>query len=93
MHPFEEYINEIPGFPQKGVVFKDISPLLKYKFNEVIDAFDKAIDWDGVEVCMGIESRGFILAAALATKKGLGFVPIRKKRQASSSGNLRKLFS
>jgi adenine phosphoribosyltransferase len=79
MHPFEEYINEIPGFPQKGVVFKDISPLLKYKFNKVIDAFDKAIDWDGVEVCMGIESRGFILAAALATKKGLGFVPIRKK--------------
>lgn len=79
MHPFEEYITAVPDFPKEGVVFKDITPLLKHKLNDVLDAFDKLINWDGVELIAGIESRGFILGAALAAKKNIGFFPIRKK--------------
>ncbi len=79
MNQFEDFITNIPDFPQKGVTFKDVSPLLKFKFSEVISELEKQIDWTGVQYVAGIESRGFILASALAAKKSLGFVPIRKK--------------
>jgi adenine phosphoribosyltransferase len=79
MHEFEKFINDIPGFPQKGVIFKDFSPLLKYKLTDVVKELAELIDWTDVEYVGGIESRGFILGAALAAHKGIGFVPIRKK--------------
>ena len=61
MHPLARLVVDVPDFPKPGILFRDITPLLRSHFGE------------------GIESRGFILAAALAEKRGKGFVPIRKK--------------
>ncbi len=74
-----DYIREIPDFPKPGIMFKDITPLLADG-----DAFAAAISemacfvHDGVDVVVGIESRGFIFGAALAVQLNLGFVPVRK---------------
>ena len=76
---YEKLINNIPDFPKEGVVFKDISPLLKEKFHDVITDMGKNINWDEIDVVLGIESRGFILGAALAMRFDKGFLPIRKK--------------
>ena len=79
MHPFETHIRSVPDFPKSGVVFKDITPLLQERFSEVIEAMCEGINWDEVDHVVGIESRGFILGAAMAQLKGKGFVPMRKK--------------
>lgn len=79
MHPFEEKINDIADFPKKGVVFKDIFPLLKDHLPEVVIQMGKDIDWDKVDYIAGIESRGFILGSAMASHYQKGFIPIRKK--------------
>ena len=76
---FEAHINIIPDFPKAGVIFKDVSPLLANKLDEVITEMGKDILWSEVDLVLGIESRGFILGAALATKFNKGFLPIRKK--------------
>jgi adenine phosphoribosyltransferase len=79
MHSFETHIRNVPDFPKAGVLFKDISPLLQERFHEVIEAMSKTINWDEIDYVVGIESRGFILGAAMATLKGKGFIPVRKK--------------
>src|SRR5690606_27784223 len=79
MHPFESHIRSVPDFPKSGVVFKDISPLLQERFQEVIEAMSQGIDWSQVDAVVGIESRGFILGAAMAQLHGKGFIPMRKK--------------
>lgn len=79
MHPFESHIRSVPDFPKSGVVFKDISPLLQERFQEVIEAMSQGIDWSQVDAVVGIESRGFILGAAMAQFHGKGFIPMRKK--------------
>ena len=76
---YEELIDNIPDFPKEGVVFKDISPLLKHKFHDIIEDMGKEINWEQVDVVIGIESRGFILGAAMAMKFNKGFLPVRKK--------------
>lgn len=76
---FEELIDNIPDFPKAGVVFKDISPLLAHRLDEVISDLGKNINWKEVDLVLGIESRGFILGSALAIKYNKGFLPIRKK--------------
>ena len=75
------YIRDIPDFPKKGIIFKDITPLLKnnYAFSYVIEEFKKRIITNKIDYIIGIESRGFILGAALAQALNCGFVPIRKK--------------
>ena len=78
-HPFESHIRNVPDFPKAGIIFKDITPLLKDRFDEVIDAMVAMIDWSQIDVVVGVESRGFILGAAMAQKMGKGFVPIRKR--------------
>jgi adenine phosphoribosyltransferase len=72
-------IRDIPDYPQPGVVFKDITPLLAdgKAFCEVVDALS-AVYGDVAKVA-GIEARGFILAAPVACRIGAGFVPVRKK--------------
>jgi len=72
-------IRDVPDYPQAGVVFKDITPLLAdgEAFRAVIDVL--ATTYGPVEKVAGIEARGFILAAPVATRLGAGFVPIRKK--------------
>jgi adenine phosphoribosyltransferase len=72
-------IRDVPDYPQPGVVFKDITPLLADgpAFREVIAAL--AAGHEGVDKVAGIEARGFILAAPVACALGAGFVPIRKQ--------------
>jgi adenine phosphoribosyltransferase len=79
MHTFETHIRNIPDFPKPGIMFKDITPLLQERFSEVVEAMSQNIDWSQVDFVVGIESRGFILGAAMAQLKGKGFVPMRKK--------------
>lgn len=73
-------IRDVPDFPQKGIIFKDITTLLKDgpAFGQAIDRLAALVsDWD-VEVVVGIESRGFIFATPIAYLLGVGFVPVRK---------------
>ena len=76
-----DYIKEIPDFPKKGILFRDISPLLKSPEGwgatmRQLGLFCERINPD---LIVGIESRGFIVGSALATQQRMGFVPIRKK--------------
>ncbi len=81
----EELIRDVPDFPEPGVMFKDITPLLADHdgFSAVIGALAAAgRDDDGgvvVDKVVGMEARGFILAAPVALALGAGFVPVRKK--------------
>jgi len=76
----ENYIRDIPDFPKKGIVFKDITPLLgnaralSHAVEQLVEPFAGA----GVDVVVGIESRGFIFGSLVAQRLGVGFVPVRK---------------
>ena len=74
-------VREVPDFPQEGVVFKDITPLLadELAFSTVIDLIVVHFGRGNVEKVVGIEARGFILASPVAYHFGAGFVPVRKK--------------
>jgi adenine phosphoribosyltransferase len=76
----KRYIRDVPDYPQKGIVFRDITPLLGDKkiFREVVDLMSKGWASDPPDLVAGIEARGFIPGAAIAVKLGAGFVPIRK---------------
>jgi adenine phosphoribosyltransferase len=73
-------IRDIEDFPTEGVLFKDITTLLKdgAAFRWVIDEIAKRYASAGIDIVVGIESRGFIFAAPLAHQLGAGFVPVRK---------------
>lgn len=73
-------IRDVPDFPKKGILFKDICPLLQSPkaFSQAVDDFARRFKDRRVEVVVGIESRGFIFGAALAYKMGTAFVPVRK---------------
>jgi len=77
----KERIRTVPHFPKQDVMFRDITTLLKDKdgLQEVIAAFERRYRGERIEIVAGIESRGFILAGALAHRLNAGFVPIRKK--------------
>lgn len=82
MPDLKSRIVEIPDFPQPGILFRDISPLLRFHFEETLEVMDRLVsesEWRSVDVIAGIESRGFILGAGLATRRSKGFVPIRKQ--------------
>lgn len=74
------YIRDIPDFPQEGVLFKDITPLLgnPEAFRQAVDTIASAFADDGVTKVVGAEARGFIFGGALAYVLGAGFVPARK---------------
>jgi adenine phosphoribosyltransferase len=74
-------IRDIPDFPKEGIVFKDITTLLKDKdaFKKSVDLLAKKFRKAHIELVVGVEARGFIFGAALAYKLGVGFVPVRKK--------------
>jgi adenine phosphoribosyltransferase len=76
----ESYIRDVPDFPKKGIVFKDITPLLQSQkgLETTITEMAKAVDPKAFDLVCGIESRGFIFGAALAHHLHKGFVPIRK---------------
>ncbi|MFA8435643.1 MAG: adenine phosphoribosyltransferase [Marinifilaceae bacterium] len=76
----KEAIRDIVDFPKEGVVFKDITTLLKseHHLNALVDYLYDEYKGRGITKVVGLESRGFILGAALAYKLDAGFVPIRK---------------
>ena len=73
-------IRDVPDFPQPGVVFKDITPLLadENAFSSVIDLIVVHYGRGNIDKVVGIEARGFILASPVAYHFGAGFVPVRK---------------
>jgi adenine phosphoribosyltransferase len=76
-----DYIKDISDFPKKGILFRDISPLLKSPegWSKVMTQLGLLCEELTPDLIVGIESRGFIVGSALATIQKLGFVPIRKK--------------
>jgi len=79
-HTFKELIRDIPDFPADGIIFRDITPVLKdpAAFREVISAMVESVREMRPDVIVGIESRGFVLGAPVALQLGVGFVPVRK---------------
>jgi adenine phosphoribosyltransferase len=73
-------IREVPDFPKPGILFYDITTLLREAdaFREVIDRMADAVKGERIDLVVGMESRGFIFAAPLADRLGAGFVPVRK---------------
>ncbi|MDB5008927.1 MAG: apt [Mucilaginibacter sp.] len=73
-------IRDIPDFPKQGIIFKDITPILKDPALclQIIDAFVEKLKGTRIDAIAGIESRGFLFGLTLATKLGVPFVPVRK---------------
>lgn len=76
-------IREVPDFPKPGIMFFDITTLLKDKdgFGHIIDSFDQHYREKRVDIVLGIEARGFIFAPAVAYALGTGFIPVRKPKK------------
>lgn len=74
-------IRDVPDFPQPGIVFKDITPVLgdAKLLSEAIDGMAEVVAGKHVDKVVGIDARGFIFGSMLAQKLGIGFVPARKK--------------
>jgi adenine phosphoribosyltransferase len=82
MPDLKRAIRDVPDFPRPGIVFRDIAPLLRDHFDATLAALDALLtdqEWREIDALAGIESRGFILGAALALRRGKGFVPVRKQ--------------
>lgn len=79
--PIKSRIRTIPDFPKPGIMFRDITTLLKDAegFKLTIEHFKERYQSQDIDVIAGIEARGFILGAALAYTMGKGFIPLRKK--------------
>jgi adenine phosphoribosyltransferase len=75
------FVRDVADFPKKGILFKDITPMLHNPeaFHYVIDLLATKLAEKKVNVIAGIESRGFIFSPTLAYKLGVSFVPVRKK--------------
>jgi len=80
MDELKKLIREVPDFPKPGILFYDITTVLKDKtgFRKIIDQMTERIRPFKADVVLGIEARGFIFAPALAYNLGAGFVPVRK---------------
>lgn len=81
MEDLKALITDVPDFPKKGIMFKDITPLLADPkgFDAVIEGLIAPFKQKGVQIVAGVESRGFLLAPAMAARLGAGVVPLRKK--------------
>jgi adenine phosphoribosyltransferase len=82
MFDLKQAISDVADFPRPGILFRDISPLLRDHFAATVLAMDALLtdeEWSGIDALAGIESRGFILGAALAIRRGKGFVLVRKQ--------------
>ncbi|MCU0847897.1 MAG: adenine phosphoribosyltransferase [Spirochaetes bacterium] len=73
-------IRTVPHFPKEGIMFRDITTLLKdaQGFRKVVDELVQRYTGEGIDIVVGLEARGFILGGAVAHQLGKGFVPIRK---------------
>ena len=81
--PLKKLIREVPDFPKKGILFYDITTLLKDKlgFATLIDALSERYLKKDIDLVLGMEARGFIFGPALAYRLNAGFVPVRKPRK------------
>jgi len=74
-------VRDVPDFPKKGIIFKDITPILKdgELFRASIDVFLEQCKGKKLDKVVGIDARGFVFGSAVAYELGIGFVPLRKK--------------
>src|SRR5207302_8638797 len=74
-------VRDVPDFPKKGIVFKDITPVLTHSglFRASIDLFVERCRGRQIDKIVGIDARGFVFGSAVAYELGVGFVPIRKR--------------
>ena len=81
--PLKQLVRTVPDFPKPGILFYDITTLLKDKtgFAQMIDALAAHYIADEIDLVLGIEARGFIFGPALAYRLNAGFVPVRKPRK------------
>lgn len=81
MTELKDYIRDVPDFPQKGIMFKDITTLLNdpLRFKEVVDKLTQRYADKKIEFVVAVEARGFIFAGCLAYNLGAGVIPVRKK--------------
>lgn len=86
MNSLKKFIRDVPDFPQKGIIFKDITTLLKEPriFQKVINIFGKRYKDKNIDIVVAVEARGFIFGGVLAYKLAAGFVPVRKKGKLPS---------
>jgi len=77
----KKYIRDIPGFPKEGIVFKDITPLLKdaKAFKAAVEMIAGEYRDKKIDIVLSVDARGFIFGAAVAYHLGVGMVPVRKK--------------
>jgi adenine phosphoribosyltransferase len=80
MDQLKAKIRHVPDFPKSGILFYDITTLLRDPggFRTVIDSLSLPYEKQGIDVVVGVESRGFILGGAVADRIGAGFAPVRK---------------
>jgi adenine phosphoribosyltransferase len=85
----KKYIRNIPDFPKPGILFRDITTLLKDKkaFKLAIEALSNKYKNKKIDAVVAVEARGFILGGAIAQTIGAGFVPVRKKGKLPSKTN------
>ncbi|HEX8872440.1 MAG TPA: adenine phosphoribosyltransferase [Candidatus Acidoferrum sp.] len=83
MDDLKKLIREVPDYPKPGILFYDVTTLLKDKkgFQTLIDRLCKHYDGHHIDLVAGIEARGFIFAPALAYRLGAGFIPVRKPKK------------
>jgi adenine phosphoribosyltransferase len=86
MDDFKKLIREVSDYPKPGILFYDLTTLLKDKqgFRALIDKLCSHYDGHRIDIVAGIEARGFILAPALAYRLNAGFVPVRKPKKLPS---------
>lgn len=77
----KDYIRNIKDYPKEGILFRDITTLLKDKdaFKLAIDKMAEQVKDKKIDLIVGVESRGFLIGSALAYKMNCGFIPVRKK--------------
>jgi adenine phosphoribosyltransferase len=81
MESLKSKIRGVPDFPKAGILFYDITTLLRDRdgFQQAIETLAQPFDGQDIDVVVGVESRGFILGGAVADRLGAGFAPVRKK--------------
>jgi adenine phosphoribosyltransferase len=86
MDNFKRLIREVPDYPKPGILFYDLTTLLKDKqgFYDLVTALCKHYDGKKIDLVAGIEARGFIFGPALAYALGAGFIPVRKPKKLPS---------
>ena len=83
MDELKKLIREVPDYPKPGILFYDLTTILKDKkgFHALVDQLCDHYDGHNIDIVAGIEARGFIFAPALAYRLGAGFVPVRKPKK------------